>query len=196
MFTGIITHTAKLTSAKKSGGGIIMRFIRPWGVDIKKGDSINIDGICSTVRSLSARQFEVEYMPETIAKTTAGDWKEGRMVNIELSLRAADRLSGHIVQGHVDFTAKIINYAASGMWHRARFALPAAHRNFIVDKGSVAIDGVSLTISGIRKDWFEISLIEYTRSHTNLNGLKKGDRVNIETDIVGKYIVGMSKKPD
>jgi riboflavin synthase len=193
MFTGIVTHTSKVIAVEKNGGSVFLRFARPWGVDIKEGDSININGICSTVRFLSARQFEVEYMPETIAKTTAGDWKEGRIVNIELSLRAADRLSGHIVQGHVDFVAKVLNYTANGMWHVARFALPKPYRNFVVDKGSIAIDGVSLTISGIGKDWFEVSLIEYTRSHTNLDELEKGDTVNIETDIIGKYIVGLKK---
>ena len=194
MFTGIVTHTSKITAAKKRVGSITVRFERPWGAEIAEGDSVNINGICSTVRSVAARQFEVEYMPETVAQTTAGEWKKGRTVNVELSLRASDRLSGHIVQGHVDFTARVLARRDEGDWHVLRIALPPGYKNHVVQKGSVAVDGVSLTISGKGSTWFEVSLIKYTRSRTNLGSIKKGDTVNVETDIVWKYIIQRSAK--
>ena len=253
MFTGIITHTTKVVSSRfsppapssaksygraqrggvRGGGSLRVQFEKPRDFVLKKGDSVNINGICSTVvqiaksGELSAGKphsnilqnvgmwFDVEYMEETIARTTVDDWKKGTKVNLELPLRANDRLGGHIVQGHIDFAGRVLSLSPfqrgskRGSDHILRISLPAEFKKYIIQKGSVTINGVSLTVSGkndfphshvlknmrMRKEgWFEVSLIEYTRAHTNLGSLEKGDRVNVEVDIVGKYVVQLIKR--
>jgi riboflavin synthase len=132
--------------------------------------------------------FEVEYMPETLVKTTVGSYKKGVVVNLERSLKMSDLLDGHIVQGHVDCVGKIVNVKAAGESKVMKISVPVKFKKFIAPKGSVAIDGISLTVVDTGKDWLAVSLVSYTLENTNLRILKIGDKVNIETDVLAKYV--------
>jgi len=167
---------------------------RPRGWDIKRGDSINIDGVCSTVRNLSAKIFEVEYMPETLALTTVPLFKKDSRVNLERSLRLSDRLDGHIVLGHVDTIGTVIDIKRAQTSAIAKISFPAAYKKFIAKKGSICVNGVSLTVVDVGKNWFSISLVRYTLDHTNLQNLVKGDKVNLEADMLARYLEALLAK--
>jgi len=181
----------KDVSAK--GESIELWIEKPAGWKIKAGDSISVDGICSTVKRLRGNAFEVEYMPETIKKTTAGLFRKGTQVNLEPSLRANDRLDGHLVQGHVDMAGNIKEIRKIGNSVILKIGFPKQYRKFIAEKGSIAANGVSLTIVAVGRDWFTVSLVSYTLRHTNLQNLKKGDKVNIEVDVLARYLYTLLK---
>lgn len=190
MFTGIITAVGKVTSVTRAArGNLRVGFERPraWGT-IALGESVNIDGVCSTVSRLTARTFEVEYMPETLKLTAASLLKKGARVNLERSLRLGDRLDGHLVQGHVDATGTIaaVVPAAGSLVMKIRF--PSPYKKFAAKKGSICVNGVSLTVAEVGKNWFSVSLVNYTLDHTNLQNLTKGDKVNLEVDVLARYL--------
>jgi len=194
MFTGIITKISTIESAKERGGSFLVVIKKPKGWKIKLGESISVSGVCSTVKNLSKDSFEVEYMPETLKKTTAESFEKGRVVNLEKSLTVNQLLDGHIVQGHIDARGKIIEIKEIKKSKVMKIQAPKKVMALIVEKGSVSVDGISLTVVEAKKDWFGISLVEYTLLNTNLGTIKKGEAVNIETDILAKYIYKFLKK--
>ncbi len=200
MFTGIIKSLEKIKDISANGKSVYVWFEKPAKWKMKAGDSISIDGICSTVKRLRGNLFEVEYMPETLKKTTAGIFKKGTQVNLEPSLRSNDRLNGHLVQGHVDTTGNIIEVKKNGKSVILKIGFPKEYKKFITEKGSISVNGVSLTVVAVGSNWFTphlskgksagftVSLVSYTLRHTNLQNLKNRDRVNIEVDVLARYM--------
>ncbi|MBI4086166.1 MAG: riboflavin synthase [Candidatus Liptonbacteria bacterium] len=188
MFTGIIAALGKVRDASARGGSVYVLIQKPAGWKVKKGESISVDGICSTVKGLRGNSFEVEYMPETVKKTAAKLLKKGMCVNMERSLRLNDRLDGHLVQGHVDTTGDIREIGKIGNSVILKIGFPGRYRKFIAEKGSISVNGVSLTVVAGGGNWFTVSLVSYTLEHTNLRNLKKGDKVNLETDVLARYL--------
>jgi riboflavin synthase len=188
MFTGIISDTAKVMSSAKTPDGIKMVFKRPktWK-DLKEGESVATNGVCLTVKKLAKDSYECDLIPETLDKTTFGK-KIPDMVNLERALVYGDRMSGHLVQGHIDEVG-IVRLVQKGKEGTRLRIKPASTPGLLaVPKGSVTIDGVSLTISHLSGDTIEVSLVPYTIEHTTLGTLKPGDEVNIEYDILSKYV--------
>lgn len=193
MFTGIIQKTAKIKSVKKENEILVVSFELPKKFDIKKGASISINGVCSTVFSFSKNEFKVGYMKETLSKTNVGTWDVGGKVNLEPSLRLGDTLDGHFVYGHIDTVGTIKTITKQGDSRFFEISIPKEFLKYVVYKGSVAVNGVSLTVSARNSKSFNISLIPYTLEHTNLGELTLGDSVNVEVDVMGKYILGNQK---
>lgn len=212
MFTGIIKKKSKIQKISWRKGSLFVEIKIPKGWKIKPGESISINGVCSTVKKISKNSFIVEYMPETVKKTTVGDFREGTEINLERSLRVGDLMDGHIVQGHVDTTGRIIEIKRVKQSKIMKIEVPKVFMKFLAPKGSVSVDGISLTIVDVGKDWpaatpkkyrhktsrknensnlvwwFTISLVSYTLENTNLGKIKVGEKVNIETDAIAKYI--------
>lgn len=187
MFTGIITHVGKLETIKNDR----FTFSAPVGFsrNLTKGTSVAVNGACLTViTKQSTTTFTVEIMPETKKRTTLGMLKKGSVVNLELPATPETFLSGHIVQGHIDGVGKISNVKQEGNSHILTVNVPINLTRYIVAKGSIAINGVTLTVITVIKDTFTVGTIPYTQTHTNLGNLKTGDRVNIEVDILAKYV--------
>ncbi len=193
MFTGIIRKVSKVYNVYRVKGSLFVEIEIPKGWRIKIGESISVNGVCSTVKSLSKGVFVVEYMPETIKKTTVGDYRKGAEVNLERSLRVGDLMDGHIIQGHVDYVGKIIEIKKVKQSVVMKIRVPEEFIKFLAPKGSVSIDGISLTIVDQKKDWFSVSLVCYTLENTNLKKMKAGKKVNIEVDTLAKYIFNILK---
>jgi riboflavin synthase len=194
MFTGIIAAVQKITSVSHGRDGLRVGIERPRGWSITLGDSINVNGVCSTVCRLAPKTFEVEYMPETLKITTVGTLKKGARVNLEQSLKLNDRLDGHIVQGHIDATGDVLDRKDAANSAVIKIGFPQQYKKFIAKKGSVCVNGVSLTVVDVGKNWFSVSLVSYTLRHTNLQNLAKGDKVNLEVDMLARYIEALLKK--
>ena len=192
MFTGIIEGVGMVTSISKSNSGaeVIIRVrLGKFGRGLKKGDSVCINGACLTATKLSRGEAEFEMVSETIRRTNLGQTKPGEMVNIERSLRVGDRLEGHFVLGHVDGTG-VIDYiqkmsSETTIWIKLDEQLTKS----LAPKGSIAVDGVSLTLVGVEGDRVSVSIIPHTLKVTTLGMKRRGDRVNIETDILAKYVM-------
>lgn len=187
MFTGIITETAKVSSHTKDQDGLKLKIEMPtsWH-DLKLGESVATDGVCLTVSEIGEGNYACHLMKETLDKTTFGK-KVPAHVNLERSLSAGDRLGGHIVQGHVDCIGKVVKIGKEkGTTLEIEF--DSHYTNLVVRKGAVTLNGVSLTVTMTTKNTFSVALVPYTLEHTNLGTLSKNDQVNIEFDIVGKYI--------
>lgn len=188
MFTGIIKKLSIVEKVSTRKESLFLEIARPKSWKISLGDSISINGICSTVKKANANIFEVEYMPETIKKTTAGTWKKDTAVNLEKSLKLSDLLDGHIVQGHIDTRGKVINIKKDKESKIIKIQIPQKFMRLVAEKGSVSIDGISLTVVGAGKNWFSVSLVSYTLDNTNLGKIKIGEEVNVETDVLAKYL--------
>lgn len=189
MFTGLIEEIGTITGLKKQNNSLYLtisanKIVR--GINI--GDSVAINGACQTVTAFDDTQFEVFASPETLSVTTFENFKIGTKVNLERTLRLNDRLDGHIVSGHVDTTAQISDIKQNGEAKDFIFKIPQKYTKQIVNKGSITIDGISLTVSDVSYDKFRVTVIPITYQSTNLNTLKIGDYVNIETDILAKYV--------
>jgi riboflavin synthase len=188
MFTGIIKKLSSVEEVSHKKGSLLVSVKIPGGWKIWKGESISINGVCSTVKSLNKKTFTVEYMPETIRKTTVGSFKKGALVNLEKSLKVNDLLDGHLVQGHVDTTGKVLQIHKVKSSKVLKIEVPEKFMKFIAEKGSIAVDGVSLTVVDTKNKWFTVSLVSYTLGNTNFGKIKAGDSVNIETDVLAKYL--------
>jgi riboflavin synthase len=192
MFTGIVKGIGMVTSVSKSKSGaetaIRVRLGR-LGRGLKRGDSVCINGACLTATKLLKSEAEFEMIAETIRRTNLGHVKPGEMVNIERSLRVGDRLEGHFVLGHVDGTGVIEDIQKMSSETIIRIKLDKWLAKSVVPKGSIAVDGVSLTLVGVKGNHVSVSLIPHTLKVTTLGMKRKGDRVNIETDILGKYVM-------
>ncbi len=193
MFTGIIKKLAKVEKASWQKGSLFIAIRTPKGWKIKIGESVSVNGVCSTVKKAGGNSFTVEYMPETIKKTTVGDFRKGASVNLERSLRVGDLMDGHIVQGHVDCVGKILEIKKVKQSKVMKIQVPKVFMKFLAPKGSVAVDGISLTIVDSKKDWFTVSLVSYTLENTNLGEIKVGEKVNIEVDVIAKYLERLLK---
>ena len=188
MFTGIVRKLSEVEKVFYKKDSLFIHIKKPGGWKMKKGESISVNGVCSTVKKTARRIFEVEYMPETIKKTTAGNFQKGTEVNLEKSLRMNDLLDGHIVQGHVDTRGKIIGIQKDKESKVVKIKVPEKFMKLIADKGSVAVDGISLTVVETGKNWFTVSLVSYTLENTNLGKIKASEEVNIEIDVLAKYL--------
>jgi len=190
MFTGIIEGVAKVKHIKNISKEVAFTF-EAEDVDLKGtalGDSICINGICLTVISFDNKYFTVEASQETLSKTNLSALKTGSRVNMERSLRVGDRLGGHFVTGHVDGVGRIESVTPSGNSREIWISLPDSLMKYVVEKGSIAVDGVSLTVNLVRSQSFSVNIIPYTQDVTILDYDKSGDIVNIECDIIGKYV--------
>lgn len=199
MFTGIIEEIGKVVSFKKSAHGADLKISAQTVLeDVKLGESIAVNGVCETVVAFDNTTFEVNVSDETLRVSNLSDLKQGDFVNLERALKLSDRLSGHIVSGHVDLTTKFIKKEKLGEFYNMEFAVTPDFRKYIVKKGSITVNGISLTIADIKSESFVVAVIPHTFENTNLKELKNNDIVNIETDILAKYIenfvVGKEKK--
>ena len=187
VFTGIITNLGKLK--KKAGATFTFAADQSFCRKIRNGTSISVNGVCLTIlKKPSKNSFSVEVMPETLNKTMLGNLKIDNLVNLELPLAPADFISGHIVQGHVDAVAKLTSITKRGISRILKFSIPRKLSKYLVTKGSVAVNGISLTIIEAGKDYFTVGIIPYTWTNTMLHIVKKNDFVNIEVDILAKYV--------
>ena len=200
MFTGIIEELGEVVSLERNGQAWRLTVRGPLAVsDASHGDSIAVDGLCLTVVEQTTDAFTADVMQISVDMSTLGDRRTGDRVNLERAAAVGDRLGGHIVQGHIDGTAEVLSIVECDGQRTVRIALDAEHAHLVVRKGSIAVDGISLTTSAVSdpseaQQWFEVSLIPETLASTTLGFRAVGDRVNIETDIVARHVERMLQR--
>lgn len=190
MFTGLIATVGRIASARPLGAGWLIEVEHDLGEEpIAAGESIACDGCCLTALEPGLTRFVADLSPESLSRTGgASRWRQGRRLNLERALRAGDRLGGHIVQGHADGLTRVVSTRTqAGGWRVFRLELPVAHRAWTIEKGSIALDGVSLTIAALGTHWFEVALIPQTLATTTLGERKPGDQLVVEYDLFAKY---------
>jgi riboflavin synthase len=196
MFTGIVEELGEIVDIEHRGDSAVLVIRGPKVVgDARPGDSIAVSGVCLTVVGTDGPTFGADVMAETLKRSTLGAKLPGDKVNLERAVPAGGRLGGHVVQGHVDGTGVVVEREASTQagqpapdWMRVRFGLPAELARYVAEKGSVAVDGVSLTVTAVGPDWFEVGLIPTTLDETTLGALPVGESVNLEVDVLAKYV--------
>ncbi|MBA4336826.1 riboflavin synthase [bacterium] len=189
MFTGIIKSVGTITEVIKKNELLEITITSNLESNhLNIGDSVSVEGICSTIVSHKNKELTFQYMPETISKTSVSSWEKGTKVNLEPSLSMEDAVSGHFVSGHIDATGTIKSIKTSESTKEIEIAYPKELRKFIALKGSVSIDGISLTVSMLEPSTFSVSLIPHTTEHTTLGAKKEGDLVNIEIDMLSRYL--------
>jgi len=194
MFTGLVDDVGRVTNVAESGAGRELRIESRYR-DLVDGESIAINGACLTVLAHGDEWFAVAAVETTLGRTTMGDWTAGRRVNLERALKVGDRLGGHFVQGHVDGVATVEDARQQGDARLVDLALPPGLAELMVQHGSVAVDGVSLTVNDLPvPGMLQLSLIDYTLLHTTLGDLARGDRVHVEADMLGKYVQRLLKE--
>ena len=188
MFTGIIEALGTVVSTAKEGSNLRVVLTASFTAELKVDQSVAHNGICLTVVAINGDRYEIVAVDETIQRTTIGEWKSGTEVNLERCMKLGDRLDGHIVQGHVDATAVVCkSEAKNGSWEFA-FRYDKNPEHITVAKGSICVNGVSLTVVDSSDDMFSVAIIPYTYEHTNFHALTTGDKVNLEFDVIGKYV--------
>jgi len=190
MFTGIVEDLGTVKRVKRKSKEVVFTF-KVGNINLKEvvlGDSIAVNGTCLTVTSLGKNTFSVDASHETLAKTNLGKLKVGKSVNLECALKVGDKLGGHIVNGHVDGVGKVVSKTKQGESIEIKFSVPKELSKYIVEKGAIAIDGVSLTVNSVEGREFVVNIIPYTQEATTFGRLRKGSSVNIECDIIGKYV--------
>lgn len=188
MFTGLIEDVGRIESVEAGAEGARLRIATSLGAEIASGDSVAVDGVCLTATEADADGFTAEAMNQTLRVTALGGLEGGGRVNLELALKPSDRLGGHILQGHVDGVGEVVSSEEDGFARRLRIRLGPDLMRYVVARGSVALAGVSLTVSGLGEDWVEVSLIPETLERTNLAQLGEGAQINVECDVVAKYV--------
>ena len=188
MFTGLVQEVATVTSLAWRDGGALLEIKAPLAGSLEPGDSVLVNGVCLTARDVEAGRFAADLSPETVKRSNLGELGRGDHVNLELPLRLQDRLGGHIVQGHVDAVAEVAEVSPDGPARNLQLSVPSPALRYIVEKGSVTIDGVSLTVTEVDGQGFAVSLIPETLERTNLAEAAPGRRVNLEVDILAKYV--------
>jgi riboflavin synthase len=189
MFTGIVSEVGKVVSVEPMEGGRQLTISCSFAGDAHIDESIAVDGVCLTVVSFTEKNFTVQSVEETLRKTTLGELEPGSEVNLERSMKLNQGIEGHIVQGHVDTVAEITSIEKEGSDLLITVTYPAEYRDYVVGRGSIAIDGISLTVARCEENWLTVAIIPYTWDYTGLRSKKEGSRVNLEFDIFGKYIV-------
>lgn len=194
MFTGIVAEQGTVLSVEHDGeASATLRLMAPSTTEgLGLGGSIAVNGVCLTATDIDGREFSVDVMGETLVRTTIGELSAGDTVNLERCVQAGGRLDGHVVQGHVDGVGQLLERESLGNWDRLRFAVPAPLARYIAEKGSIAVDGVSLTVTAVspaeeENPWFEVGLIPTTLDETGLGAKAIGGRVNLEVDVLAKY---------
>jgi riboflavin synthase len=188
VFTGLIEDVGEVANLDSGAEGARLRILTALGPEIGLGDSVAVNGACLTAVAADERGFETEAMNQTLAVTALRGLAAGDRVNLELAMKAGERLGGHIVQGHVDGVATVVSTTEDGFARRIRVALPEGLARYVIDKGSIALGGVSLTVAELGDEWLEVSLIPETLERTNLGALAAGDELNVEVDLVAKYV--------
>ena len=190
MFTGLIEGVGRLAASEPRGGDVRLRIdagTLPFA-DVALGESISVSGVCLTVVEFDAASFAADASTETLSLTTLGGLKAGQAVNLERAMRPTDRLGGHLVSGHVDGVGRVLSVHDDARSQRWRFAAPAALLKYIATKGSICVDGVSLTVNAVDGEGFEVALIPHTVAHTAFSSTAVGDAVNLEVDLVARYV--------
>ncbi len=190
MFTGIVEEKGRVATIEAGASGGARLWIEAGHVldDVRVGDSIAVNGCCLTVAALAPGRWAADIVPETLARTSIGTWREGRAVNLERSLRLDQRLGGHLVQGHVDGVGEVAAMRAEGDGLRMTLRVPESLRRFVAEKGSLAVDGVSLTVAALTADGCEIALVPHTLQVTAAEGWTPGGAVNLEVDLLARYM--------
>jgi riboflavin synthase len=188
MFTGIVKELGRVEAVDASDDGARLRISAELAGELSEGDSVAVNGACLTATSVADGAFEADVMHQTLSLTTLGGLEPSSPVNLELPLRAADRLGGHVVQGHVDGTATVTEVTQDGFAKRLRVELPDELLPFVVERGSIAIEGVSLTIADLTGSALEVSLIPETLERTTLGTAEPGDQLNVECDVLARYV--------
>ena len=189
MFTGLVETVGELVERKTTSGGFRLRIGSPMAPELSPGDSLAVNGVCLTVILAEQGEIHADVGPETVRVTTLGSLPRGSALNLERPLRADGRLGGHFVQGHVDAIGHIEELRQDADFHWLTVSFPPHLAPYIVHKGSIAVDGISLTVAGLGADRFDVQVVPFTMAHTNLGRVQVRERVNIECDMVGKYVV-------
>src|SRR5436190_815528 len=189
MFTGLVEAVGELIERMPASGGFRLRVGSALAPELLPGDSLAVNGVCLTVVMAGAREIHADIGPETVRVTTLGSLAPGSPVNLERPLRADSRLGGHFVQGHVDAIGRVEDLRRDREFHWLTVSFPPPLAALFVSKGSVAVDGISLTVAGLARDRFDVQVVPFTMEHTNLSAARIGDPVNLECDMVGKYVV-------
>jgi riboflavin synthase len=188
MFTGLIADLGRVSELQDGGDGVALRIQTRLATELRQGDSIAVNGVCLTATSLDADGFQAQAMIQTLRSSSLGELRTGSTVNLELPMRPVDRLGGHIVQGHVDGLGAVVAVTTEGFSRVVEIDVDSELRRYLVEKGSVAVDGVSLTISSLTDEGFAVSLIPETLTRTTLGALAPGAKVNIEVDVLAKHV--------
>jgi riboflavin synthase len=188
VFTGLVAGMGTVDGVERSSEGVRLRISTKLAEDLSEGDSVAVNGVCLTAVDIDHGSFAADVMNETLARTSLRDAGAGASVNLELPLRASDRLGGHVVQGHVDGTGTITSVADDGFARRVRIEAAEDVLRYVVQKGSIAVDGVSLTVAELDSESFTVSLIPETLQRTNLGTARAGTTVNLEVDVLAKYV--------
>jgi riboflavin synthase len=194
VFTGLVQDLGRVVTAAPADGGTRLRIEARCAAELAEGDSILVNGVCLTATEPDGERFGADVSPETIRRSALGALAPGDRVNLELPLRAADRLGGHIVQGHVDGLATLAEASDEGLARNLRIEAPADLLRYVVEKGSVALDGVSLTVTAVDERGFEVALIPETLERTNLTEAVPGRMFNLEVDVIAKYVEKLVKR--
>jgi riboflavin synthase len=194
MFSGIVETTGRVVEKLRSGGGARL-IVEPSGVisRFRSGESVAVSGVCLTALR-TGRQLHADLSPETLTRTTLSALRKGSRVNLERSVRLADRLSGHLVYGHVDAVARVASIVDEGEYRQFRFSIPGGLSKYVVEKGSVGLDGISLTAFSVSRSHFSVAVIPHTLKVTTLRFRKAGDELNFEADVFAKYIESLSRR--
>ncbi len=198
MFTGIIEAVGRLASREERGGDARLRIAvgaLPFD-DVRLGESIAVNGVCLTVVDFDGGHFEADASNETLSLTTLGGLREGSPLNLERAMRAGDRFGGHIVSGHVDGTGRVLDVREDARAQRWRFAMPPALAKYVAHKGSICVDGVSLTVNAVDDAAFEVALVPHTVANTAFASARPGDPVNLEVDLVARYLERLRTAPE
>jgi riboflavin synthase len=196
MLTGLIADVGTVESAERTEEGARLCVATRLATELAEGDSVAVNGACLTAAAVADGSFEADVMNQTLAVTSLGPLESGDPVNLELALRASDRLGGHIVQGHVDGTATVVSVREDGIAQRVVVELPAELGRLVVERGSIAFDGVSLTVAAVTAEGVEVSLIPETLERTNLGSAEPGRVVNVEVDVVARYVERLLSKEE
>ncbi len=188
MFTGLVADLGTVAEVKASANGARLSIATRLAAELGEGDSIAVNGCCLTATALDRASFSADVMNATLSATALAGLRAGEQVNLELPLRAGDRFGGHVVQGHVDGVGEVAGAVPDGFSRRLRIAAPAALLRYVVEHGSIAVNGVSLTVAAVAEDSFAVSLIPETLARTNLGGALPGTIVNLEVDVMAKYV--------
>jgi riboflavin synthase len=188
MFTGIVEELGRVEAVDRSGDGARIRIATGLASEVSEGDSVAVNGACLTAAAVSGDGFEADVMNQSLELTTLGELEPDSRVNLELALRAQDRLGGHVVQGHVDGTGAVASVSDDGFARRVWIELPEELLPYVVERGSIALEGVSLTVASLEDPRIEVSLIPETLERTTLGELREGSRLNVECDVLARYV--------